>query len=375
MLSDQLEQLLPAVLLELGGVDESLVVVAARVDEWYLRPHDYPEAVHQVIEAFCLWVVRRPHRVCADVRDECCVFVVVFTPQGVAHLGPVLMAAHALELQMAAVEEETFVGVYLEEAQPEWLAHHVGSRAIDEQRHLDGVDERVFAPVPKVRVAQCEAYLACRRPALRQADGSLLGQHLVIAVEQAQAQHGIACRVGGIGDIDDGTHAGKLMAHAVLHEAHTRRAVVERRDADGRGHDDMDIAVEPAVVVEVARERHHLERLAVVDAHQQGVVLAVGYLVGYLEDECPVAPLMVSRVLPVDENVGDGVGSLETEEYPLALPVERDGQLLFIVPDAAFVVGAAHQRVLRVPGVRQVHAARREPLDILREAELPVVVQ
>ena len=121
MLAYLLAQLFLAVLAKSGQVGKALVDVSAGTDEGNFRPYNHAISVHQVVDVFCLGVVRQAHGVHSHLCHQGDVLLVVPRTEGVAHFTPVLVAAHAPKLQVLAVEEKAFLRVYPEGTQAQGL--------------------------------------------------------------------------------------------------------------------------------------------------------------------------------------------------------------------------------------------------------------
>ena len=155
---------------------------------------------------------------------------------------------------------------------------------------------------------------------------------------------------------------------------HALRAVMVDRDVRGLGDDQIDVAVQSAVDVDVARRRKHVEPGRVVDDRPQQVLLAVAQVAGQLERESPEPAAMFPDVTAVDDQVGNRPGAREADEDALVAPLERHLDVLHVVAHAPEVVVLAAERIV-VPCVGQVHVLGPVAASLAVAEEPPVAVE
>ena len=275
--------------------------------------------------------------------------------QGIAHLAAVLMSAHAAQLYVAAVQEKALLRVDAHRTQTKRAADAVHAASAAPQRQFGPVEEGVAPSVPEMRAVDGHGQRVGRRTGGGgQAQAAFAACHLAPAVGHAQAQRHVGRLVQPVVEADDGPHVGPAAAHAVLHEAQAARAVVEQRDARGVGRDEVHVAVEAAVEVEVAHEGHEREVLGVVHAHEQVVVGPIAHLVRDFHGKGAVAPAVAARMASVHEDVGHVARPLEAQEEAPPLPGRRHVELFPVVAHAALIVLPPRQGVVGVPRMGQV---------------------
>ena len=84
---------------------------------------------------------------------------------------------------------------------------------------------------------------------------------------------------------------------------------------------------------------------------------------------------MLADVTTIDEDIGNAVGSLKTNEEPMLTPTFGHEECFGVVADAAFVVLFSALRVDGIPRVGQVYPLPAAFLHLMRESKPPVVIK
>ena len=79
-------------------------------------------------------------------------------------------------------------------------------------------------------------------------------------------------------------------------------------------------------------------------------------------------------MVTIDEDIGNALHAVELQEQTLALPLLRDVNLAGVVRYGLQVLAVVAQCV-KIPGVRQVYAARLVAACIVLEEEQPFIVE
>lgn len=207
------------------------------------------------------------------------------------------MAVDALQSQVFAVEEEALVGVHLEIAQAQRLFHAVDFLTVDGERHLSAVDKRICRAVPEMRFRDGErqrCHLLCGLPF--DAHRAFRFRHHLLAVEHANLQScfgSLRFPIPRARWWPSRRPAAPSLCFAS--DKPPKGIEIERRDAKLLRRDEMHRTIDAAVEIEVADERHDVERLGVVHTHEQSVVFSVVHTVGDFKDESPVAAAVFPR--------------------------------------------------------------------------------
>ena len=346
-LADHLPQLLLAVFAEGGGVG---VAAHEAVHERDLDPGQEPRAVAQLEEVLGVGVVGEAHRVRPHLEDESDVRLVVGRAEGGALALPVLVAAHAADLQRPAVQEEALPRIEAQRPQAERLGHLVDHLPGHGHAHPHAVEVRVVAPLPQARP----------RDRQRLGDPGLAGGDARLAsglrddrsprVEDRRRDRHRGGRPAAVRHDRRHLDLRRFLAHVRLPDVHAGRGVVEERDADRARRHEHGRAVEAPVDVEVPAERHDVGLGPVVHPDDQAVLPAGDDERRDLEGEGRVPAAVLADRLAVHLDVGDRVGSLEAQEEAPAGRGRVDGQGAGVGPDAARVV-EPFEGVGRVPGV------------------------
>ena len=156
-----------------------------------------------------------------------------------------------------------------------------GNKYVDMVREADVVHERIGRAVPQSRIVHRDRY-GDRSPSLgRNPETGVLRGHRV-AHGRDDGRRDAQQTVPKAVDADDRLELGSLAGYAFLMYVHALRAVMVDRDVRGLGDDQIDVAVQSAVDVDVARRRKHVEPGRVVDDRPQQVLLAVAQVAGVM---------------------------------------------------------------------------------------------
>ena len=115
-LPDHLPELLSAIVPECLAVHKSLVGVATGSYKGNLRPGHDTCLVEQSVHLRSMRIVTEPDGVGPHLPDDGHILPVVGIGERIAYLRAVLMAAHPVQGQVTAVEEESLLRIYAEEA-------------------------------------------------------------------------------------------------------------------------------------------------------------------------------------------------------------------------------------------------------------------
>ena len=230
------------------------------------------------------------------------------------------MAAHAPKLQVLAVEEKAFLRVYPEGTQAQGLLDGIRLLPVHPQADFCPIAEGVAPPVPQARIFQGKGHFLQALFACRQGAFPATAPHFPLPVQKAEAHKSLLHLAAAIRETHQRTPRSVCPADAVLHEAHAARSIVRQRHAHRLGHDEVHVAVNPAVEIEIPRQGHHVQRLAVAHEHCHHVLSPVAHPAGNLKDERPVTAPVLPHVTAVHKNVRHAIRPLEAQEKPLPTP-------------------------------------------------------
>ena len=293
--------------------------------------------------------MREPHRIGAHFLDETDVLLMLGGSQRVAHVLPVLMTGHALDLEVPAVEEKALVRVEGDRAETRLDAHAVSARYLRREGVKIGV-----VHIPKAGRGHGES----RFPALRSHGGG--GDGIPLRVRERKGDF-----VTGEGA---DRHEGHFRQPAVLLlcGSHEDAAAVEG-DIEmlfGEG-EELHTPVKPAVKSEV---RHGgvdalVGRVVGVDLEE---ILLSDELARQRHEDGGVAALMHRQRLAVETDGGLGVrrAYLETARRLFR------GELLRVGPARPEIPVLAALTVEGVPSVGEIDAQ-----SFAVDVELPTAVK
>ena len=319
-----------------------------------LGPDDHAVLVAQVIEVLRVLVVGQADGVGADLADQVHILLVHLFGQRVADAAAVLMAGHAVQRVLAAVEEEALLGIDAEAAHAEAAADLVHRLAVLDQLQGGGVQVGVLNAVPQVDAGDDQFHVG----ALAGSDG------LAVGVGQGDGDFGVL-------DVGPALHA-DLAVLAVHGGGHLEAGAAEvvHIKVILADHHQPGVAVDAAVEGKVGLLGVDAVVAAVVGHDLQGVlVLQQGGDVGA---EGGVAAVVVDDLLAVQRNIGRSVDALKLQVDHLGSGVKAGaGKGFGVGAAAAPVVVAAVLAVDVVPGMGHVHGGD----GLVRAAETPALVQ
>ena len=272
------------------------------------------------------------------LKHEGGVFIMMASAQGVAYLRTVLMATYTVKGHVSSIEEEASVRVDVKETQPQGLNDAVCNATSPCEGYFSLIEEGIAPAIPQVWIGKIEAQSI--------ANGTVCGQGQFFpkltdrftAIVQAKFQFHLLRLRRAIGKIYQSADSGILMRYAVLHQAYAGRTVVEGRNTDFIGDDEMNVTVETAIHIEVPHEGHHVKAFGIIDTHEYGVVFPINYPVGNLEHKSTITTYMLTHVTMVDKNIGHVARPLKAKEKAFTFPFGTNENTAFVVTDAAFVI-------------------------------------
>ena len=350
VLRDHLAELLHAVGAERLGADVAAVGQIGRAHEGQVAPDDQPAAVAFVVKLLRVRSRRGAYRVDAHLDHVVEVFADLVFGQRRAHARTVFVIKHAVQLQRPSVEREARFRVDREVTQPQRHCERVAGDVLVGHFDDDVIEVGVFHAVPQRRGLQFDRDRHRADARGRHAEARGLEEDRIAARRgdcEVHQQVAVSLPV----DTDDRIHCGPFRGDRFLHEADAAFG-----GADDRllGDDQLDVAVEAAVDVVVARGGQYVHLRRVVDDHPDRVRLAEAQVGRQLEGEAGEAAPVLAHMAAVHGEVRHVARRAEADEDPLAAPFGRNLDILDVVADAAVVVVVAAERVA-VPGVRQVH--------------------
>ena len=290
----------------------------------------------------------------ADLADQVHILLVHLFGQRVADAAAVLMAGHAVQRVLAAVEEEALLGIDAEAAHAEAAADLVHRLTVLDQLQGGGVQVGVLNAVPQVDAGDDQFHVG----ALAGSDG------LAVGVDQGDGDFGVL-------DVGPALHA-DLAVLAVHGGGHLEAGAAEvvHIKVILADHHQPGVAVDAAVEGKIGLLGVDAVVAAVVGHDLQGVlVLQQGGDVGA---EGGVAAVVVDDLLAVQRNVGRSVDALKLQVDHLGSGVKVGaGKGFGVGAAAAPVVVAAVLAVDVVPGMGHVHGGD----GLVRAAETPALVQ
>ena len=170
-----------------------------------------------------LRIVGQAHGVGTHLDHQTHVLLMVLGAEGVARLGPLLVATYAVQRQVLPVKQEAQLGVDREVAQPQRLLHTVDLRPVAPQRRLGPVEEGIGRTVPQPGMLQHEVDPLLLRGRMRRDDDLLLGlvdRSLTVGDPQPHDRRLRPLR--SVRQLDARAHLGAALADRLLDKEKTR---------------------------------------------------------------------------------------------------------------------------------------------------------
>ena len=303
-----------------------------------LGPDHHAPLVAEVIEVLVMLIMGQADGVGAHFADDVHILLMLLAGDGVAQALPVLMAAHAPQGVLFAVEVEAGLGVIVEVPHAEAAADLIpGSKT-----GPAGVEVGILHAVPEMDVLDDKGLLAALAP----------GHLFALVVQQG---HGDGL-LGVLEGLDRDLALGVALQGLCRDHQAIAAEVVQIKVLFG--HDQqLHVPVDAAVEGEVRL----LGVDPVVGRVGNGDLQQVFILqqLGHIRAEGGVAALVAHDLLPVQRDLALGVHAVELEIHPLLFLESGLGDLLFIFAAAALVVVSAVLAVDGVPGMGDVDLAHR----------------
>ena len=198
------------------------------------------------------------------------------------------MFGGAPQLQVLAVEEKALFRGEFDGAEPEGQACLIQTDAVPQEAGPAGVEIGVFAPVPAVGPGDLEAGLGGRGGAGHAGTGLSLVQYLILDLDALRRARNAGADL-------------YLPVGAGLHRQ-AGSAVIEQVKVGGPGLDQVDRAVDAAVIVEVTAQGNVVP-MGVVGQNQQLVAARPG--TGEGKAETGIAALVAAEIAAVQPGVAD----------------------------------------------------------------------
>ena len=270
--------------------------------------------------------------------------------QSVAVAGSILVAVRSRELQLLAVEEESFLRVDGEPAESE--------------RIFDPADE-ILTPVDFGRDA---VEIGCRgrperRPGHRREqhversrdarrDGERrrpLGDRDTLGVDHPVHDAHADGGARGVRDGAEDANGRALRVHARRLNENARRGVIGHRDVDRIGRDEPDVAVDPAIEREIAVPWRDVWVMCVIHPDRDDVLPIELHELRHVDDERRIPADVPPGRPAVYPDVRDLIHTFEIEEETLRTERRIQVQLLAVPADAPTIPRRVVERVVSIP--------------------------